>query len=38
MSDFAQGAVVFAAGAIFGVGVYIMTPIVQQNVTNKENK
>ena len=36
MSEFAQGAVVFGVGAIFGVAIYVMTPVIQQNV--KENK
>lgn len=32
MSEFAQGAIVFGVGAIFGVAVYVVTPVIQQNV------
>lgn len=32
MSDFVQGACVFAAGAAFGVGIYILTPVIQTNL------
>lgn len=38
MTDFVQGACVFAVGALFGVGVYILTPAVQANIRVAQTK